>query len=209
MLYSGQRRSRGFVLIEKEKPMNKIRIFVATLMLTLVALAGAPATKSRVRSNFQTPPAGARQWQVNNSSTVLGSTAYELHNLRRRKLNLTSQLGYAKRDVSLWPDPDSVDWVGTSGGHFEFRRPNIRDHRTVSPSESLALYNTKIRKYFVGRWVEDKYSGYLWSSSPAYEWQVHDRQGADFALYNTRILGYYIFDEKHNFKPGLRWLGKR
>ena len=201
--------------------MIKAQTCIGTISLMLIALVALPAPKATVqpssvpagRVNVQIP-AGARQWQVNNSDSVKGWTPYELHNLRRRELNLTSQLGYAKLDVSLWPDPDWVDWVGTSGGHFEFRPPNpnpkIRDHRTVKPDDFLALYNTKIRKYFVGRWVQDKYAGdYMWSSTPSYEWQVHDRQGATFALFNTRILGYYVYDEKHKFKPGLKWIGKR
>ena len=198
--------------------MTKVQTCIAVVSLMLIALVAVPAPKSNVQlvsvaatgSNLEIP-AGARQWQVNNSDTVKAGTPYELHNLRRRKLNLTSQLGYAKRDVSLWPDPDSIDWVGHSGGHFEFRRPtksNIRDHRTVKPDDFLALYNTKIRKYFIGRWTEDKYSDYMWDSTPSYEWQVHDRQGADFALFNTRILGYYVYNESHKFNPGLVWIGK-
>jgi hypothetical protein len=35
-----------------------------------------------------------RQWQVKYTAKVLPATAYELHNLRRRELDLTSQLGF-------------------------------------------------------------------------------------------------------------------
>lgn len=117
------------------------------------------------------------------------STPYELHNTYRSQLDLSSELGYTKDVRALATDREDVGWVGQSGGHFEFRRPNIRDHRTVSPFENLALYNTKSRKYLIGRTTMYQAHGdhdyQIWSSSPSYEWQVLDRQGADFALINT------------------------
>lgn len=93
--------------------MTRVQTCIATLLLTLIALVAVPATKPEV----QVIP-GARQWQVNNSSTVQAGTPYGLHNFRRRNL----------------------------------AHPYAQD----------------------------------WSSSPSYEWMVHDREGADFALYNTK-----------------------
>jgi len=176
--------------------MTKLKIFIATL--ALVALAASPATKSAAG------PPEARQWQVKNSSTVEVGIPYELHNTRRRQLDLGSQLGYKKFKISR-KDEERVGWVGHSGGLFEFRRANPRDHRSIKPDETLALYNTLSREYMLGSLNELL----LWSSSPSYEWMVHDREGADFALYNTKTRDYFVLGNRFPRQPvneGLTWL---
>lgn len=178
--------------------MRRISILITTLSLALSALVALPGTESALPVTKTTKPSVqlpvARQWQVKNDDTVKASTPYELHNTYRRQLDLSSQLGFTK-------DGRLLGWVGQSGGHFEFRRPNIRDHRTVSPSEYLALYNTKSRGYLTGK------TAVHWSSSPSYEWQVLDRQGADFALFNTDKRDYIVAADGGG--SILKWLGTR
>jgi hypothetical protein len=192
--------------------MRRISILMMALSLALSALVALPATESALpitKPVVQSPV--ARQWQVKNDSTVKASTPFELHNTYRRQRDLSSQLGYTKEEHFLSSDEEDVGWVGQSGGQFEFRRPNIRDHRTVSPFENLALYNTKSRKYMTGG---QTYRGGLahgdhlwqvWSESPSYEWQVHDRQGADFALFNTNKRDYIVAAD--GGRSVLKWLG--
>jgi len=124
-------------------------------------------------------------------------------------LMMALSLGYTKDVRTLASDREDVGWVGQSGGQFEFRRPNIRDHRTVSPFENLALYNTKSRKYLIGtQYLYELHGDHeyqSWSSSPSYEWQVLDRQGADFALFNTNKRDYIVAAD--GGKSFLKWLG--
>lgn len=163
--------------------MTRIKLLIAVLVIALLALVSSPATESASR------PPEARQWQVKNSETVKAGVEYELHNTRRRQLDLSSQLGLKKTSVFLGKDIEDVGWVGSRGGHFEFRRPNPRDHRSISPDETLALYNTKNGKYLVYR--ADP-TNHAFSSSPSYEWMVLDREGADFSLYNTKNRDYLV-----------------
>ena len=163
--------------------MTRIKLFIVVLATALLALAASPATESASGSPE------ARQWQVKNSETVKAGVEYELHNTRRRQLDLSSQVGLKKTSVFLGKDVEDLGWVGSRGGHFEFRRANPRDHRSISPDETLALYNTKNGKYLVyraGLAIHD------FNSSPSYEWMVLDREGADFALYNTKIRDYLV-----------------
>ena len=148
----------------------------------VIALLAACATAS----DAQTP--AARQWQVNDETgSVKASTPYELYNTRRKELNLSSQLGFFKGQVA---------WVGHTGGHFEFRRANVRDHRTLTPADSVAIYNTKTKRHMLS--LESKTAGNLirWMPEPSHEWQIHDRKGADFALFNTKRRAYYVLGGK-------------
>jgi hypothetical protein len=133
------------LLQEEEQPaMKHFRILRTVLGLTLCALVAMPGIGSAeglIKSAVQS--AIARQWQVKNDNTVKANTPYELHNTDRRQLDLNSQLGYTKDVRTLASDRTDVGWVGHSGGLFEFRRPNIRDHRTVSPFENLRSGSAK------------------------------------------------------------------
>lgn len=108
-----------------------------------------------------------------------------------------------------------MGWVGHDGGHFELRRLNGHDHRTVTPTEYLALYNTKIKKYMTGVQRRDKRTGHhaqLFVSSPSYEWQVLDRQGADFALFNIKARDYLVTSDSVDGDGDigvLTWLGTK
>ena len=193
-----------------KSPMKRSNVIMMTLSLALSALVAVPATESALpitKSAVQSRV--ARQWQVKNASTVQASTPYELHNTYRRQLDLSSQLGYTTEGHFLSSDREDVGWVGQSGGQFEFRRPNIRDHRTVSPFENLALYNIKSRKYLIGKTTMYELHGdhdyQIWKSAPSYEWQVRDRQAADFALFNTNKNDYIVAADRG--RSFLMWLG--
>jgi hypothetical protein len=140
-----------------------------------------------------------RQWRVLNTTTVMNNVDYGLVNLRRLALYRESQLGYVFQD-GYTPPPlnlflDDVDleyygWTGTSGGYFQFKRSTLAVGRRLPVSDAvpLALYNTKAQKYLVGL---------KWSKTPAFEWRVQRRNGADFALFNVNARAYLVLDESN------------
>lgn len=146
-------------------------------------------------------PSGARQWNVANSDTVLGNVEYGLFNLRRKELNLTSQMGSIKRDGGfVGSDYSILGWAGTSGGYFVFVRTNVNDRRPLTDLDVVAIYNTRAKGYLKGNGLMN--SDYPWSSRPEYEWMVRGRVGADFALYNVRAEDYLVLNEAQS--PGVR-----
>lgn len=186
-------------------------------------LIGNVDTEGPVRTTSPTPVEDPmRQWRVLNTETVTTNEEYALVNLRRLALYRESQLGYVFRDgytpppLNLFVDDvdfESYGWTGTSGGHFVFQLPmpdNVRDHRKkkgtghphdprkldVNDTLSLAIYNTKAKKYL---------TGLKWSKTPAYEWHVRRRSGADFAIFNSNARAYLVLDESNRerlaFKP--------
>ena len=142
----------------------------------------------------------ARQWRAEYTDSVRAGKPFELHNLQRRALFLTSQFGYRKRIIRFGSDQDDVGWTARDGGGFMFVRTNPRDHRTIGEHEVVALFNTSSKKYLVGKWVwrGNKPPRQPWSSSPSYEWMVHKREGANFALYNIHARDYLVLGGTHN-----------
>ena len=182
--------------------MTKIKIFITALLITLPAVSVSQEVQ-------QTPgPREARQWQVANASSVEAGIPYELHNIPRKRSGLDGQLGYLKHNVTLNRDVDDIGWVGHSGGLFEFRRANRRNQKSISPDETLALYNTRSRKYMLGSFgrASSKYPyAQEWSALPSYDWMVHDQAGADFALYNVKRRDYFVLGSGGNASTGLTW----
>jgi hypothetical protein len=163
--------------------MTVLSIVVASALL-------GPAPLQGLQPNV---PAKVKQWQVANTNTVQAGTEYQLHNLRRRAMNLTSQMGWTGRGYG---------WTGTSGGHFVFHRTNRNDHRTLRPEENVALYNTKAKRYLN--------SSLQWPPTPEYSWQVHAISGPNFALYNTTQRTWLILMEspssgRHKSGEALAW----
>jgi hypothetical protein len=167
--------------------MRKPRL-IAAAVLTLIAIAAVPAAANA--SDFTNP----QQWLVENTNTVSANTNYELHNLIRRENFLTSQFGYPKQESG---HTILYGWTGHSGGYFVFRRPNERDHRHIQGDfETVAIYNTKIKKY-----LHMSRTRAYWNGSAAYEWQLHDISGPKFSLYNTSVRDYF------GVAPDLDYLG--
>jgi hypothetical protein len=190
------------------------------ILIAKLRTAAAAAAVALSASTFAAAlPEQAVQWEVANTARVQATVPYELHNSARRNLGFSTQLGYLAIDRP-WPNSDChhVGWVGHSGGHFVFFRPNTRDHRTIRDDESVALYNTKIRMYLTGLQFKDKISGthFVWSKSPAYEWQVHrqtNETGPRFALFNLRNRDYLTIVGEGSLNNGkfaiLGWITAR
>jgi len=163
--------------------------FLAGLAVVLIAVALQAAA-----------PPGAKEWSVNNASEMSYGVPYELFNGNR-------QIGYHERSHGI-----NLDWV-SSGGLFEFRRQapeNTTDHRRgpIGPTEKVALWSTKNRKYIV---YEDRRYDEIdlgWSTRPVYEWRVEDQTASNgrvhFALYNTHENKYLVYQQKE-FGINLGW----
>jgi len=189
--------------------MNQSRLFAIMLITPIIRgaallfalTASFPATAARPI------PDGALQWEVANDTSVNANTRYELHNFHRRELGFSTQLGYIPVSRG-WPNSDchALGWMGHSGGHFIFVRPNRADRRSVNVNETLALYNTKIKLYLTGKFHKHKRRGTVtvWKESPAYEWQVRrtEPSGTSFALYNTVQHDYYVIRGEGSLNNG-------
>ena len=154
------------------------------VFLALLALALIPATASA---------AGPLQWTVNNNvGPVQAGTEYELVNLGGG-----SRIGYQSRTGA------DLGWT-TSGGNFEFRRGNPRDHRSIRADEPMAIYNTRMKKYLA--YGSQTFGINLeWSSSPLYQWKV-EQSGSRFSLYNTVTRDYVVYGRR-SFGINLVWAG--
>jgi len=137
------------------------------------------------------------QWQVANAETVEGNGEYQLHNLRRRSLNFSSQLGYVRgkkcKDGTITVECE-LGWPAHSGGHFVFVRHDKSNHNPISDTEIVAIYNTLTKRYLI-------YNNSIvprFSSRQAFEWMLRHRKGVDFALYNTNADSYLIKSTGHD-----------
>lgn len=162
-----------------------------------VALTLAPASS-------QTAPAGAKQWNINNTAQALYETDYELY-------NKTSQLGYENRTFGV-----DLGWVGHSGGHFAFLRqapPGKRDRRIgpIGATENVAIWNTKVKRYLYFYKRGDSKAELEWGTTPMYEWQIQDQSASGgrvhFALFNDRVDKYLVYQVK-NYGINLGWLSQ-
>lgn len=143
----------------------------------------------------QVAPSAAKQWSVDTSYPFRNQLSYgipySLYNNSRR-------IGYEVRKYGI-----NLGWDGDGGGYFEFRRQapaGVRDHRKgpIAGDEKVALYSTQARQYVI---YEDR-GGFKaalgWSSTPDYEWQIHDQSASGervkFALFNLRINKYLIYE---------------
>ena len=153
--------------------MFRARLLV--VCVALLALAVVPAAASA---------ANPLQWTVNNNAgrQLSAGTEYELVNVGGG-----SRIGYQSRTGV------DLGWT-SSGGNFEFRRGNPRDHRSIRPDEPMAIYNTKTRKYLV--YASQTFGINLdWSSSPLYQWKI-TQSGSRFSLYNTVIRDYVVYGSR-------------
>ena len=144
----------------------------------------------------------AKEWNVNNTSQISYGEPYELY-------DKTSQIGYGERTFGV-----NLDWVGHSGGTFEFRRQapaNTTDHRKgpIGPTENVSIYNSKSQKYLVYQIRGDTEAELGWSGAPSYEWQIQAQTPSSgrvyFALYNTKVKKYLVYQVK-NYGINLGWL---
>jgi hypothetical protein len=140
-----------------------------------------PAPTPRpARANLSKEP---RQWEIRNVTGIKADELYEIYNLRRDEMDLSSELAFEERDSR-----DATGW-GQNGGRFVFKRDtastNVRDHRTVRDGEFVAIYNTKTKRYM-------SYIG-VWEDKPQYVWMMKKQEVVGqgraarfrFALFNT------------------------
>ena len=169
----------------------------------LISLVGLFAL---VAASQAAVPSDAHQWEVHNADGVSSGIDYELYNQKNKK-----QIGYKKRtDYGHRVD---LDWVGHSGGHFQFmhKAPDgTRDHRRrpIPENADVAVYNTKARRYLKYKKHDNTVTELEWSQTPAYEWQIHDQKGtsvASFALLNIRAKKYLVLQTK-DYGINLGWL---
>jgi len=168
----------------------------------LISLLGlfAPAAASQAAV-----PSDAHQWEVHNADGVSSGIDYELHNKKNKK-----QIGYKKR--TDYGHSVDLDWVGHSGGHFQFmhKAPDgTRDHRRrpIPENADVAVYNTKAKRYLKYKKHDNTVTELEWSRTPAYEWQIHDQKGtsvASFALFNIRAKKYLVLQTK-DYGINLGW----
>lgn len=169
--------------------MTKTRL--ATALIALVALA-LPATASA-----KTDPLDPIQWHmVAPKSGQAFSTFNEINN---------SSIGYGSRTWGV-----NLTW-GRNGDWILYRKPvgNVRDHRgQVQPTEKLALYNTKARRYL--NHASQRYGINLaWESTPGYEWKVgFEAKRFAASLYNVSAGDYLVYGER-SFGINLQWLADR
>jgi len=171
--------------------MIKSRIF--SVLFAALALAVVPTAS-------QVAPPAAKQWNVNNTDRMSPATEYELY-------NKTTQLGYENRTFGV-----DLGWVGHGGGYFEFLRkapPGVRDHRgPIASDENVTIYNTKTRRYLMYYDRGDVKADLEWSSTPVYEWQVHDQSASGgrvhFALFNNRVKKHLVYKVR-NYGINLGW----
>ncbi len=101
-------------------------------------------------------------------------------------------------------DEVDLDWVGNFGGLFSFNRiapAGTRDHRRgpIQPNANVAIYNTEAKRYLTYKRFDDTLAELTWTTTPAYEWQLHDQKGttvASFALFNSRVGKYLVLQGK-------------
>jgi hypothetical protein len=162
--------------------MSRSRLLFVCLALLVPALAPAAASAAE-----------PIQWTVNNNvGPVKAATEYELVNVGGG-----SRIGYESRT--------GVDLAWTSsGGNFEFRRGNPRDHRSLRPDEPVAIYNTKTKRYLY--YSSQSFGINLdWSSSPMYQWKIQ-QSGSRFSLYNTATRDYVVYGTR-TWGINLVWAG--
>jgi hypothetical protein len=168
--------------------MKKIHTLIA--LMSLYALAAVA-----VAAQVAVPPE-AHQWEVPYADGVSYGVDYQLHNQKNKK-----QIGYENRSMG---DEVDLDWVGNFGGLFSFNRKapaGTRDHRPgpIAENADVAIYNTETRRYLTYKKFDDTLAELEWSSTPAYEWQLHDQKGttvASFALFNSRVRKYLVLQGK-------------
>jgi hypothetical protein len=166
---------------EGETEVSMTRIL--TVILALLALAVVPSAASAAQP---------QQWTFNNyNGPLTAATDYELVNLTGGRIGYKDRTGV------------DLAWT-TSGGNFRFMRGNPNDHRRITGTEPLAIYNTKTKKYLV--YGSQTFGINLdWSSTPTFEWKV-DQAGQRFSLYNLRSHDYVVYGSR-TFGINLVWAG--
>lgn len=171
-----------------------------TRPLTLAVLALLAVLTLPGAAHAAAPP-GTQQWEVRSGASVQNGVQYQLWNTKN-----TSRVGYDNRTFGV-----DLGWnKGSSGGDFVFLRdtgkPNVRDHRRgpLAETQKVAVYNTKTRRYLRFEKRGPAKAELEWDRSPKYEWQLHDQQGAKFALFNTRVSRYLVHQVK-NYGINLGW----
>jgi hypothetical protein len=188
---------------------------LVTLIVSALALGAAVAPGAAQATDLRDP----LQWEVLYTNTIKIDEEYQLHNIRRHELRLSSQFGFRMYERTLAADVPDAGFV--RGGHFVFKRPNPRDHRSVRPGENVAIYNTKVKKYLGSsqfRYVSP-FTGsrsrkiQRWSDTPNYDWQLQQIRPGDgsmqFALFNYPRNDHFVLDVDNESREFLRDLGRR
>jgi hypothetical protein len=170
------------------------RTSVTTVLITVLVALAFPASALAV---------GRLQWTLTpkNLGQPNGATPYTLGN------DTGGTLRYGNRLFG-------VDLVWGGGAlQWELRHntpTNVRDHRVIPATETVALYNRATRRYLASgfqRFGVDL----VWVTTPRYQWRVYEGQDVNgnvrVKLYNTVRSAYLIYGSQTvginlTFSPG-------
>jgi len=168
-------------------------------LLVALAVLGSSSIGSAVQDH------DPRQWQVKYTAQLLNRQPYELHNLRRRELDLTSQLGF-KEGPRL--KPDTIAFTGPSGGFFQFVRHRDNNPTIIKGYQTVAMYNTKTGRYLYYD-NKGKFKEFRWDDSPVYQWLLElqcpaaaPQFNVTFSLHNNLLRADLVYVSSY----GLTWL---
>jgi hypothetical protein len=169
--------------------LTRLTTFFLTLLVALV-IPGSAFGAERL------------QWSITPHTPLVGPEAGRTVNLSN---DTAGGLGYGRRLVG-------VDLVWGGGAQWQFRRTNPRDHRSIAPTENVALYNTRTRRYL--NYGRQRFGiNLVWSATPRYQWRVAlgeirtpgPTQGnVRFHVYNA-AAGSYLVYLKRRFGINLAW----
>jgi hypothetical protein len=169
--------------------MTKSRLAVALVALVALALPAA--------ASAATDPLDAVQWHmVKPKPGTPFNTFNEINN---------SPFGPGDRTFGA-----DLEW-GRRGDWIVSRKPvgNVRDHRGyVDPTEQVALYNTKARRYL--NYSSQRFGINLdWEKTASYEWKLaFDYKRFASSLYNVTAGDYLVYG-KRSYGINLQWLADR
>jgi hypothetical protein len=157
----------------------------AVLILTSLAFLAVPS------SAFG---AERLQWSITPKANLGGPDAGPTYSLNN---DTGGGLSYGRRVFG-------IDLVWSGGSQWQFRRTNPRDHRQIQPTETVALYNTRVRRYL--NYGSQRFGiNLVWSSTPRYQWRVAEGQiqtpgptqgNVRSYLYNAAAGAYLIYQRR-------------
>jgi hypothetical protein len=166
--------------------INIRRTRFATVLIGLLAALALPASALAMEP---------MEWTVTpkNLGQPAGSTPYTIGNDFQ-----SGSLAYGNQTFGV-----DLKWDNRAGSQWQFikySRPGTRDHRLISGTESVALYNSAARQY-LAYGHETFGENIAWVSTPRYQWHVAEGQITEPGnregnvrdeLYNTTEHAYLV-----------------
>jgi hypothetical protein len=155
---------------------------VTTVVLALLAGLVLPGSASALPSQMQ--------WSATPSEAVAQPNASQSYALGH---SVGGGLISGNRNFGV-----DLEWGGRRP-EWQFRRANPRDHRGIPPTERMALYSTRTRRYLAyGRQTFG--INLVWSATPKYEWQIQTPgpvvNNIVLSLYNTTAGSYLVYTRR-------------